>query len=171
VFLFLLLSQFEGGLIEPPLRVVCDLLEFDLDRAVQALVLKSLIQIGEGPRGYLLYDMPEMARTFARDRLIAGHLLQRQVIGEVDRVRAVAGVLDGDLVQACASIYESVRAREYDEHEIGWYAGAARILASYDPDCWIYVARTEHEAGYPEEPWETRLQIRGRNKCDSGRNP
>jgi hypothetical protein len=72
VFVFLLAGQFPTGLSEPALRIVADERDVDLDSAVKALALRSLLEIrGEGG-AWPIYDMPAMAREFAR-KLIIGH--------------------------------------------------------------------------------------------------
>ena len=127
LFTFLLISQFERGLIEPPLRAVADIEGFDLDQAIQSLVLRSLVEVASSDSGFATYDMPQMARTFARDRLLAGHLLQRQVGDAAERLRAVTGLMDGQLIKACNSIAVSLSSGGVEPSEADWYVAAARI--------------------------------------------
>jgi hypothetical protein len=154
VFIFLLIAQFEGGLIEPALRVITDELGIDLDRAVQALVLKSLVEVAASESGHALWDMPRMARIFARDKLLTGHLLGTQVIDSAARLRRIEGLAEGRLLGACESLARYLEERRIDPAEAEWYAGAARVIASQEPAAWRFVARIERAAGMAPEVWE-----------------
>ncbi len=76
--MFLLVGQFSSGLPEPALRVVTEERDVDLDSAVKALALRSLLELRARDSAWPTYDMPAMAREFAR-KLMAGHTLNTEV--------------------------------------------------------------------------------------------
>jgi NB-ARC domain len=152
VFMFLLVGQFVGGISEPAARTIIEPASVDLDKAVTALLHRSLIDIGTDG-SYVRYDMPAMAREFAQQH-IAGHLLQTEIAAAVQFLRRWPSLLQGRVTEAADAIARDLRGGVLLRAERDRALEALRILTSFDPAVWALLARAQRETGAPESDWE-----------------
>jgi hypothetical protein len=151
VFVFLLVGQFRGGLSEPAARVLTEPASIDLDVAVRELLHRSLIEVG-GEVG-ARYDMPAMAREFAR-RHLAGHILQTDIAAGTAFLRRWPALIQGRLPEAAESIARDVRSGQLARPDMDRAVRALRVLATFDASVWPIVAQVERTTGAREDVWE-----------------
>jgi hypothetical protein len=151
IFVFLLVSQFRGGLSEAAARVVTEPASIDLDDALHELLRRSLIEVADGPA--VLYDMPAMAREFA-DKHLAGHLLQTEISSASTFLRRWVPLIEGRVAEAAEAISRAVRSGELATPDMQRASRALRVLTTFDPRLWGLVAVADRESGAPEDVWE-----------------
>jgi hypothetical protein len=151
IFLFLLIGQIVGGVSEAAAHVVTEPANVDLDAAVSALLRRSLVEITKD-EGRVRYDMPAMAREFAQKHL-AGHLLQTEIESAAGFLRRWPMLVQGRVVEAADAISRDLRSDRIGKAEQNHALDAIRVLAQFDDQVWIRLARAERELGRPEMEW------------------
>jgi hypothetical protein len=154
VFVFLMIGQFESGLSEPALRVVSEARDVSVDAAVRELALRSLIELRADASPWPTYDMPAMAREFAR-KLIRGHVLNAEVMQAASFVRRWPGLDLGRLGEAATAMIRDLREDRVPTASVGSVLTAMRSLAELDSDLWVMLARAQQLAGRPSTEWDT----------------
>lgn len=144
VFVFLLLGMFAGGLSEPGLRVAVEPESIDLDRVIEALRKRSLVDVLGGDVG-ARYDMPAMAREFSQ-RHLAGHLLRTEVESAVEFVRRWPPLVHGRVVESAELMLAALTHEHGDAVLRDRILSALRVLTAFDEDVWLHVARGERVA-------------------------
>ena len=153
VFVFLMIGQFESGLSEPALRVVSEARDVSVDAAVRELSLRSLIELRADASSWPTYDMPAMAREFAR-KLILGHVLNAEVMQAASFIQRWPGLDRGRLVEAVGAMLRDLRERRVPAAVVGSVLTAMRSLAELDSDLWVMLARAQLLAGRPSAEWD-----------------
>jgi hypothetical protein len=153
VFVFLLVGQFAAGLSEQALRVAAEPDSIDVDRAVDALTKRSLLDV-VGRSGAVRYDMPAMAREFAQRHLV-GHLLRTEVEGTAEFLWRWPALVDGRTSEAAELMLAELVNRDEDSVLRQRIVSALRVLTSFDDAVWVHVARGERTIGSPHSVWES----------------
>jgi hypothetical protein len=151
VFLFLLVGQIAGGVSEVAAHVITEPAQVDLDAAVRDLLRRSLLEIND-TRESLRYDMPAMAREFAQ-RHLAGHLLQTEIEAAAQLLRRWPALIQGKTIEAAEGIARDLRGPALSKADEKQALDAMRVLAQFDPQTWLPLARVERELGRPESEW------------------
>jgi hypothetical protein len=150
---FLLIGRFAGGLSEPALRVAVEPEHIDLDRAIDALKRRSLIEVVRAESGAARYDMPTMAREFAQRHLV-GHVLRTEVDSTADFLRRWPPLMLGQAVETAELMLAALANETGDSILNGRIVSALRVLTSFDEDVWVHVARAERAVGASGTVWE-----------------
>ncbi len=115
--------------------------------------LRSLLEMrGEGG-AWPIYDMPAMAREFAR-KLMIGHTLNTEVTIAVEFLRRFPGIERGAVAEAAAAMVRDVRSGRLSGDEGDHTLAALRTLAMLEPTLWLSFARAQRCAGHPQTEWE-----------------
>ena len=152
LFVFLLVGQFPRGLSLPALQVVPGGHDIDLDSAIKELGLRSLLEVQPEDLPWSSFDMPAMAREFAR-KLVSGHVLNTEVTAATKFVQAFPGLDRGALLESAAAMFRDVRDGTLTQDELAAVLAALEKLAEFDARLWVTVARAKRAAKRPESDW------------------
>jgi hypothetical protein len=152
VFLFLLLGRFASGLPEPAMRVAAEPEGIDLDRSVEALRRRSLVDVAARSDA-ARYDMPAMAREFAQ-RHLSGHVLRTEVDSTAEFLRRWPALVQGRVGEAAESMLAALAAQPSDAVLKERILSALRVLTSFDSGVWVHVARGERAVNEERMQWE-----------------
>jgi hypothetical protein len=94
-----------------------------------------------------------MAREFARERLILGHLLEAAVRESERFIGRWNGLVAGHLVLAANSMLRAVEETPADRQLATRVTRYQEALADGNPRVWPVLARTLRVAGYSEDRW------------------